>query len=82
MGNIHINSVNMGCKGCSDRYVGCHATCNKYLLYKANLDVRKQMEKNNYTPTIRQSDFVGTAIHRNRHTNRQIAQYMESKHHA
>lgn len=27
------------CKGCEDRYVGCHSKCRKYIDYKTNLDM-------------------------------------------
>lgn len=26
------------CKGCSDRKVGCHSDCEKYLKYKAEME--------------------------------------------
>jgi hypothetical protein len=27
------------CKGCEERYVGCHSKCRKYIDYKTNLDM-------------------------------------------
>ena len=32
---------NCECKGCSDRFVGCHAICEKYLLWKEEHDKEK-----------------------------------------
>lgn len=33
------------CKDCEDRQVGCHAKCEKYRLYKQELDGLKKSDK-------------------------------------
>ena len=32
----------MSCKGCQERQVGCHVTCERYKEYRANLDKEKE----------------------------------------
>ena len=32
----------MSCKGCQERQVGCHITCERYKEYRANLDKEKE----------------------------------------
>ena len=34
------------CKGCTDRKIGCHAECSKYIEWKAEWDRRKNMIDN------------------------------------
>lgn len=80
--NMTIKTSYSPCKDCSDRHPTCHTTCKKYALYKSNMDSQNKLRKQYSTPLISRSDFVGIAKHRNRHTNRQISQYMDSKHHA
>ena len=31
------------CKGCTDREIGCHAKCSKYIEWKTEWDKRKNM---------------------------------------
>lgn len=31
------------CKGCTDREIGCHAKCSKYIEWKTEWDRRKNM---------------------------------------
>ena len=34
------------CKGCTERHVGCHATCEKYIAEKAENDrIREEAQK-------------------------------------
>jgi hypothetical protein len=38
------------CKGCEERHVGCHATCEKYLAAKAERDaMNESLRKENQT---------------------------------
>lgn len=39
--------IHTGCKGCKDRYLGCHSHCQKYYDYKAELGMihKKQAEE-------------------------------------
>jgi hypothetical protein len=32
------------CQDCSDRHLGCHGTCNKYILYKHKQKLLKEQE--------------------------------------
>ena len=34
------------CKGCTDREIGCHSKCSKYIEWKAEWDRRKSMIDN------------------------------------
>ena len=34
--------MNSGCKDCTERYVGCHSTCENYKLFREELDARKK----------------------------------------
>ena len=36
-------SVTAPCKGCEDRYVGCHSTCGKYLEYRNVITKEKEL---------------------------------------
>lgn len=55
MKRIVLNSVNTDncpCKGCADRYAGCHSNCLKYIGWKQdheaklqNLREQKQLDK-------------------------------------
>jgi len=39
-------TVTESCKGyCPDRSASCHATCQKYAAYRAQLEERKEMER-------------------------------------
>lgn len=33
-----MTRVKAPCKGCGERHVGCHSTCEKYLIFKAESD--------------------------------------------
>ena len=33
------------CKGCQDRAIGCHATCESYLTFKAEIDKAREAER-------------------------------------
>ena len=33
------------CHNCEERYPACHSTCDKYRMYKANLEKLKQIEE-------------------------------------
>ena len=36
--------MSMSCKGCQDRYVGCHSKCDKYIDYKNKNDKLKKIK--------------------------------------
>lgn len=38
--------ISSPCKGCNDRYVGCHGKCNKYILYKKADAEQKEIIRN------------------------------------
>lgn len=33
------------CKGCEDRIIGCHATCERYMVWKEGLDLERELRK-------------------------------------
>lgn len=39
---FELSSNKFACRGCTERYVGCHAECEKYKTAKAELDNRKK----------------------------------------
>lgn len=42
--------MSYSCKGCEERHVGCHATCEKYLAAKAERDaMNESLRKENQT---------------------------------
>lgn len=38
-------SVKFSCKGCTERYVGCHSSCEKYIAEKAENDRIKDLSQ-------------------------------------
>ena len=62
------------CKNCSDRFVGCHSTCLKYIDEKQKYEVLKQEEykekqkREMFKQTITNGDFLGNAKHHRKHT--------------
>lgn len=47
--------TNAPCKDCTDRIVGCHSTCEKYKLFRSDLDDlnhSKRLENFEYKLTI------------------------------
>lgn len=38
--------MNCPCKGCTDREIGCHSKCSKYIEWKAEWDRRKNIIDN------------------------------------
>ena len=36
--NLMRERANFPCKGCEERYVGCHSTCERYLIIRAEYD--------------------------------------------
>lgn len=41
-----MNNIEAPCKGCKDRSMGCHSTCEKYLEYdKLNDERRNEMRE-------------------------------------
>lgn len=43
-----MQNRNNPCKGCADRTLGCHASCEKYKIFKAELDVMAENAKKIY----------------------------------
>ena len=35
----------MSCKGCQDRYVGCHSKCEKYKQFKKENDIKREQQR-------------------------------------
>lgn len=33
------------CRGCADRAVGCHGKCERYIKYRARLDLAKRLKE-------------------------------------
>lgn len=33
------------CKGCQDRVIGCHATCERYMAWKELVDLEREARK-------------------------------------
>jgi hypothetical protein len=44
--NKGVDTMNCPCKGCTDREIGCHSKCSKYIEWKAEWDRRKNMIDN------------------------------------
>lgn len=38
-------SVAAPCKGCTDRFIGCHGKCDRYIDWRANKDVENHLER-------------------------------------
>ena len=41
--NKGVDTMICPCKGCTDREIGCHAKCSKYIKWKTEWDRRKNM---------------------------------------
>lgn len=41
--NKGVDTMICPCKGCTDREIGCHSKCSKYIEWKTELDRRKNM---------------------------------------
>lgn len=37
-----MSKINSPCKGCKNRYVGCHSDCIEYLDYKRKIEMVKE----------------------------------------
>lgn len=42
-------SIKFSCKGCTERHVGCHSTCEKYIAEKAENDRLRELSAQNRT---------------------------------
>ena len=60
------------CKDCPDRQVGCHSTCEKYLLYKSELDKIKDSIQ-------RERDFENLVRHRYTKGKPDLRKYSKNK---
>ena len=56
---------NYPCKGCTDRAVGCHSTCQKYLDAKAEYERKKEAIRK---AKAEGNDFVGFKVNTIRET--------------
>lgn len=54
-------AVDFSCKGCKDRYVGCHSKCEKYKKEKEAVNKKHEIEKKNKSVVITQGSFLGNA---------------------
>lgn len=61
------------CKGCSDRFVGCHASCPRYAEFKAGCEARREARREARTKLHPIADYtiditkrVQKAAHRRR----------------
>ena len=41
-GNLGLTPVQAPCKGCADRYTGCHTDCTRYIAFRREADRYKQ----------------------------------------
>lgn len=60
--------ANTCCKGCCERYAGCHAHCEKYLAWKREYDalkarIRLEKERDVYTAVAKQESLRRMARH-------------------
>ena len=39
------NNSGCQCQGCSERYVGCHGECEKYIEWRKKLDAKRKEEQ-------------------------------------
>ena len=46
-------STKFSCKGCDERYVGCHSTCEKYIQEKIAHNAAKEAERAQYSKSYR-----------------------------
>jgi hypothetical protein len=44
--NKGVDTMTCPCKGCTDREIGCHSKCSKYIEWKSEWDRRKNMIDN------------------------------------
>ena len=51
------------CKGCEERYVGCHSKCEKYITQKQTLEKSKKLYYESLPPKIGYGDFLGDDGH-------------------
>lgn len=59
------------CKDCTERHIGCHSECDKYIQEKQLLEEEKKKMKANEPVPIYQSDFEMLAcMHRQRKDKR------------
>lgn len=42
----HIDDINP-CKGCLNRYIGCHGSCDKFAEWRAELEREKKLKRMN-----------------------------------
>ena len=61
---FQMPKANAPCRDCSDRTVGCHATCEKYAKYKKDMDklrheLRKKMNEERATES-----YVADSVYR------------------
>lgn len=60
------------CKGCTERHLGCHATCEKYLKEKAQNDKEREQERLRRTSTFYKPNTDGTLYAGKRSKRRDI----------
>lgn len=61
-----------GCKGCEERHVGCHSTCEVYKAYRANLDKEKEARIQAFKECDVMDGYIVGRIEKIRKANRRM----------
>lgn len=61
-------NTNTPCKGCEDRWVGCHSLCQRYQTFKHNIDKKNKEIREKKEQIWRQTDTKIKGINRVRNT--------------
>ena len=59
-----MNSKNNPCFGCTDRVVGCHGSCNKYIQFREELTTEKTVIRNAMAEDRTWADVKVSAVKR------------------
>ena len=62
--------MSSGCKGCTQRHVGCHTGCQVYADYLRDLDERKACKPDEYEIHGYVQGEIGRRLHRESRTRR------------
>lgn len=61
--NYSTGNTIFPCKGCKDRFVGCHAGCEKYLAAKRKHDKERYEDRVEKSYIINEGSFLGDSGH-------------------
>lgn len=61
-----------GCKGCEERHVGCHSTCEIYKAYREELDKAKEARIQAYKECDVMDGYIVGRIEKIRKANRRM----------